>query len=326
MSPFFKRTCLALSMLGLIPSVGYSATDMTTKVSGFLDTQYQWQNKAGTSNGFVLNDAAIYMSASMGDVEAKIDLPFASAAGTNAFTVTAAKAQAYFDWKHDSCTFRFGQFDTIFGFEAEDTADINLSTLGLVKTNMLPRTHMGLMYNHNFNGQFALSALIADPQNEGKLTNGTTSQNLEYGIQLGVMAIPSFKFGVGYLMHKIGTETRTLLDVTANYTQGSFGLDLGLDLRKPATAGADSAMGFVIEPNWAMNESWNGTIRFENMSKNTGFAGNYSDMQIAIGPQYAVNKNLKLKVDYTFHSSKALETTPEATKTHGFNVGGVFRF
>ena len=315
MFPSLKNNCLALAVIALIPSVGF-ANDV--KVSGFIDPQMQWNNSA-SSPWFVLNDAAVYATASMGNVDVKIDLPFsASSTANNTFTWASTKAQAYFEMKHDNCKWKLGQFDTMFGNEGNDATDITSARQGIIRQRLTPVTHMGFMYSHNFGGQVMFNAIVADPN--GKSSSAGT--NLEFAGQLAFTLVPNFNFDVGYMMNKVATENATLMEVKAGYKADMWSLNAGLDMKKPATVGAETAVGMLAMFD-VWSGDWSGSFRFENISKEVG---RDKEMQITVGPQYAMAKNVKLKLDYTLNSSKALPTTVDATKTHAIDVAAVVKF
>lgn len=289
--------------------------ESATQLSAFVDPQYSWENRQVPTEGFALFDAALYLTHTFASGEAKIDLPFNGSLANN-FDVTSGKAQAYFEYRHDfGFKWKLGQWDTPFGVEVNDTADIALTRQGRIFSVFLPLTHLGVMTSYATE-VIGVNLMAANPQNQGIL-NG---QNPEFGAQVSIAALPNVKLTPGVLIHKQGDEYRMLYDLVLNTSYASSSIDLGIDLLDVPGA-SELGKGFILVGTQALSEELSFTTRVEYLLDHA--VGTDSELQITGGPQFSIAKNLRLKADYTINSGSPVGGDEVL---HQIAFAGVYRF
>lgn len=209
-------------------------------LQAFVDGQYTLPKNVGTGDrGFTINDAAIYLAKDFGSgFAAMIDLPFASESATdNTVTFGQEKAQAFVQWNHGVLSTKFGQFDTIYGVEQNDSKDRFFADTGIIKASQIPVTHTGALVGVGFE-HFVVRGLVADVRN----TSSQANNNLEFGLQ-GRFDFAPMYVAVGALYgqdHNIQTErTNLLIDVMGGFKIDRIRLDAYVNSR--STAGVDDA-------------------------------------------------------------------------------------
>lgn len=321
-----------LVVAGLTPAGAALAEGMPFKINGFADGQFHWDSSGGTNNnGFSLHDGAIYLSAEVSGAKLMVDLPFNSNSDTSNFMHTMfAKAQAYVGYKYDfGFWWQLGQWDTIYGFEANDTKDITFSRHGSIYNEVTPATHTGLLIGYNFTDTVGFKALIANGSStavaaleyDGESSTGLSGgRNFQYGGQLFFNG-DMLHAAVGYLYEKKSNDTNGLLDVTLGADLGDIDVD-GEFVYKQIPNVSDSGIGFGLEGVYhTMDDDLGLGLRFDWLSKFT----NDSEIEITAGPQYKLTKNLTGKFDYTFGSVKAVSGGTSET-THAINVSALYAF
>ena len=211
-------------------------------VSGFIDAQFQATSRHsfnGTSNqnsrGFSIHDGALYVSKSVGNGEAKLDIPFSlrdkggktigsgtDSTGANVsvtagngvdFDIATVRAQAYVGQKYENgLRWKLGQFDTSYGFEVNDTVDIALSRQGYVYNYTDPFVHTGLQVGYDFSPTYGMNLLAANRKDSGLQRD----DRLQYGIQFVSTSV--FRWSLGGLYQK---ALNGLDDLYADLTIGS---------------------------------------------------------------------------------------------------------
>ncbi|PWU19084.1 MAG: hypothetical protein C5B49_06290 [Bdellovibrio sp.] len=225
------------------------------KFSGFFDFRYSTFSApqdpnvvdAHSESGFGLEDAAFYMNYEKDRVSFVMDLAFRrgktydlnptvapphNESNFSTFALGVDKSQLYLRYKVlDSLIFDFGQFDTVYGVEVNDSKDRVFGKTGLVYDLTLPVTHTGFMAEYANNG-FSVKALAANPNNKGSNgTSPTQDTNTEYGVAAGY-SNEVIRGQLGYMARPIATAdgtgmaSRSLVDVTAGTTLGRYSLDL----------------------------------------------------------------------------------------------------
>lgn len=330
-------------------SAGEAPTPSTwPEFHGFFDTQYQYR-KNSKSPGFQIYDGALYVSKSFDKLEFSVDLPFSwrgmttqtsyedtnsdgnldtaveSETNTNDFKFASSKAQAYAKYTFDNGVYiQGGQFDTIYGFELNDSKDLALTTPGAVFNAALPVTHLGVLAGYsldiNINGRdlgtFGVKGLVSNPQNQGS-SNGS---NLEFGGQL-TFANDSIRFAAGYLgWNQDGPAGMySLYDVVAGFTWERITFDAEFDMKK--VGAADAGLALMAHAVISVTDPLSLAARGEWIKK----MGNHSLYQGTFGPQYKVNDNLKMKADYTFTRTQEVSGGTK-DDTHSVNAGFIFQF
>ena len=145
------------------------------------------------------------------------------------------------------------------------------------------------------------------------------AENYEYGV-LAKYAHDMFWVGAGFYLHKpaAGTETGTLIDISAGTKVSDLAIDLEAVMTKVPVSGADS--GFAVAANfwYTINKTWGVGIRPEYNSKLTnvyavGTGANYSQFQVTAGPSCNLTEDLKVRLNYVFASTKGNTTASTAT-------------
>jgi hypothetical protein len=195
-----------------------------------------------------------------------------------------------------------------------------------VKENLIPRTHAGLLAGYDVNKALSIGVLVANPANSGLLNNaGSTGNKYDLGAQIGYNDM--VRLTAGMLMRKVGTETATMLDFIAGTNVGALALDGELTMGKMVTGttvAANSTMGVAVQGVYGMSETLGAGVRFEMLNK-LGGAPEAKQMAITAGPQYSFTKELKVKWDHTFMTSRTV-AAGDATKTHENIIAAVYKF
>ena len=142
------------------------------------------------TRGFTLNDAALYLSKDFTHgVSAMIDLPFASGAFATSSNVNFAdtRAQAYVQWMTGQFQAKFGQYDSIFGYERNDSRDRFFADAGLIKSLILPQTYVGALGGFSA-GDFTGRVQLSNARESGTMSN----TNPELGLQARFDGQPLF--------------------------------------------------------------------------------------------------------------------------------------
>jgi Putative beta-barrel porin-2, OmpL-like. bbp2 len=254
-----------------------------------------------------------------------IDLPFGTPAGTttNGVAFGEEKAQAFLQWNTEVLQTKFGQFDTIFGVEQNDSKDRFFADAGLVKSNIIPLTHTGALVGAGFSN-FMIRGLIADPRN----TSTQTNTNLEFGVQ-GRFDMAPFYVAAGALYNqaKVANErTNLLIDVMGGFRAETFRIDAFYDNNK--VAGVDDASNslgvlgtFDLSPGFGLG----GRLEW---ASDINFGGNQADaFEITAGPSFKVLPEITLRGDVTFADVDFADTTGlEDRSVFGLNVSAVALF
>ena len=155
--------------------------------------------------------------------------PFYKSSGPNLEFATR-KAQVIAAYQiNEKLKVSLGQFDTVFGYELNDSRDRFFGQTGLVYNYALPVTHMGVL------GEFVCHALTlklmaANPNGRGSRDNTNNlgqstvngEDNTEYGVTLGRSG-EQWRAQVGYLTrprlaYDLARKKRTLFDVVVGFT------------------------------------------------------------------------------------------------------------
>jgi hypothetical protein len=276
------------------------------KLGAFIDAQGLLTNRKDyQTRGFTLNDAAIYITKDFSsDLAALVDLPFASQAGSHTNDVAFAqnKAQAYFLFNHDDWTANFGQFDSPFGIEQNDSKDRFFADAGAIKTYMIPVTHTGLMGGYKF-GPVTVRGIFANPNNEGTMadTNPAAGAIVRY-----VSTDSNISVQGGMLLNEQNVpssdKTNLLIEAALSMKFNAFKLDASYDHKK--TAGTDKgANGFGILGTYEAGSPWSFGGRFEILTDvaETNGAGvtmvDKSITTISAGPSYKLTPEVTIRGD-----------------------------
>ncbi len=353
------KCALISGFLILIASTHTFAADAANKdaltFGGFIDYQFRFNrgnvkvtdslNAAGSKSTFTLNQAALYLSKGLEGAKVFVDLPFRQSAATgsttNNFEFATTQAQAYITKKYDTGVFwQAGQYDTVYGFEGNDTKDLLFTRQGLVYA-LLPVTHSGLRVGFEF-GTASISFLLGNANQKGQQT---PSDNPEAGAKLA-WNVDNYRLGLGYLVNKqdgdytlsgqnYGYQTNQIADFLAGASFGNFNIDLGLDLITPKQGKVVSPTGVVedkknttailMQLSYECEHHFTTALRFENVQQDAGndFTtaisgnGNGSDISRAsLGVKHAVTAELALKADLNCNIIKASDSASAVTSSY----------
>lgn len=295
-------------------------------VSGFADAQFgTGENVMGTGGAnsptFRVGDGAVYFTEKSGATSVTVDIPFmVSATGANNdFQIATAKAQAYIMHTYDfGLSWGLGQWDSIYGMEANDSANRRFAQAGLL-VGTRNQTHTGFLLSYA-NGPIVFDAFASNPHGQG-LRNG---DNLEYGGKLKYTH-SAFYISGGYMHHKEVTtaESSMFTDFTLGTKQGAFSADAEVVLAKAAAAGAETGFGLGVWLGYDVNTDWNVAGRFELASKLIGTI--HSRMQWTLGPAYKMSDKVTTRLEYT-GTSTTLVTGGTSESSNGGILSTVFKF
>lgn len=324
------------------------------KFNGFLETKFRTvTQKDGPSrqseNGFLIEDGAVYIEGKTSAARLFLDLPLSrvrETAGTSPdFTKSdgpnldfaRAKAQAFIEVPlNDSTLLQMGQFDTIYGFELNDSKDRFFSQTGVVYNNALPVTHTGLLLQHVM-GEFTLKALLANPNNKGSFGTSTAGETqAESGFTIGWTGA-NFRALGGYLTRpktdpEGKTKARTLTEVLVGATYAGFNIDIEYDIvndpskDKNTDLISDSAgTALMTHLTYDVNEKLKLGLRLEKTQKDVLSGGNFEETVNFAGFQYRTSDNLMFGGEFGAYDLIASENAT-ATKSSLISFSAQFKF
>lgn len=331
------------------------------KFSGYVDLRYS--NFTSEDNhsapnpyaesGFGVEDGAIYLNyennrvAFVGDLAFRrakdIDtnpsaVPNQSSNGNLAFGID--KSQAYLRYNLSPGLYvNFGQFDTMFGVELNDSKDRVFGKTGLVYDQTLPVTHTGALIEYGQNG-FTGKLFAANPNNKG--TNGTSAagdENSEYGTALS-FSNETYRSQVGYMARPIkkadGTEmsTRSLVDITAGATFGNISVDaeysVVTDPSKNTLTASDNTdsenagTGLLILPSFRASDSVLLGLRYEHIQDDPAALALKSGNAYGLSVHYRVSTDLELRAEYNSYLFK--DTSDVSWSDSRSNIAALLNF
>ena len=208
-----------------------------TSVKGYVDAGYQWIEEDSLNGGFRLQSAALYLEHRYQQTRFFFDLPIqwegpldtdndgtADSAATNNFVLARERTQLYVEHGFTDWTVTLGQFDSIYGFESADSADIFFARLAWVGINVSHTTHNGLLVNRQFAPHWSLNFIVADAGGQGAL--GNTSP--EYGIQIGWTQNNGY-LKLGYIEYSDHGDPMRFSEALVGWSQPKWELHLELD-------------------------------------------------------------------------------------------------
>lgn len=313
------------------------------KFSGYADLRYtSFTSKdnlsvanAHAESGFGIEDGAVYLNFEKNKLAVVVDVAFRRSKDSDTnpstipnqssnanFAIGVDKSQLYLRYSlHENLYFDFGQFDTIYGVELNDSKDRIFGKTGLVYDSTLPVTHTGAALGYAAAG-FAYKIFAANPNNKG--TNGTSTagdENSEYGgaigfsnstfrTQLGYMTRPIFKASGGAL------AGRNLIDITAGISVNKFSLDVeyaivddpnkntlttsdNTDREKPGT-------GFLVLAAYEISDNLLLGGRYEHLQDDPAAANLKTVDSYGLSGHYKLSPELELRSEYIGYSFKNL--------------------
>jgi hypothetical protein len=287
-------------MIGLLfaSASGWASDQESLKASGFVDAQYQIRRGAlkvtntmelgGQVNTFTVHQGALYLSKKIKSSDVFVDIPFVQNATAGNLTLATTQAQAYVSHTYDfGLTWTAGQFDTIYGFEVNDTKDIFFTTQGPVY-GILPVTHTGFMAAYKIMDGLKIHALVGNANQAGFHTAGNA---MEFGGRLN-FEHDWFRAGAGILANKqdgnyvVGTQTHgyqtaQTIDITFGGTFNGLSFDGAVDMvqsgqakvvDRGTVADKGNAMGLFGQLTYQANDEVTVGVKYESVTNNAGDA------------------------------------------------------
>lgn len=341
--------------------------------SGYIDTQMQWghgilklnaaEDMPGDPTGFSIYQGSMMLSDEFEKAELVIDIPFHQKTTpdvTNNGTVTipsnslelgTREAQAYVKYQYDMGLFwQLGQFDSAFGLEGNDSADMIFSQFGILQP-FTPNTHTGLLVGYS-SLPFYVNLLIANGDSRGLQAS---TQSPQFGARFGWSQDP-FQFSVGALYTKTdgnyflqGGETPSYKPniiinavFTATIRKMDFGFELDIAQSRQGVAQTingrkdhEKVFGAMMQGSYAItdkmavglryeylkNDETNQFVQFADQATNSaapvtrlsGQGGYVSKM--SLGARRVINENLSAKVGAELINLNIGQDAPAEGKT-----------
>lgn len=307
------------------------------KVTGFVDLRYSSFSakddpavpNAHAESGFGFEEGAIHAEYEKGRVSFVANLaarkqldvdatPIGAAvpnqASNNNFVFGVDHSELYLKYKlSEETAVSFGQFDAIYGVEANDSKDRVFGKTGLVYDQVTPHTHTGAMLESEAH-HFTFKLFAANPSNRGSYGTSTNGgENTEYGTafgytsehwhgQLGSMARPISKADGSAL------ATRSLIDVTLGTKLGAFAVDADFsqvadpskntltptdntDSEKPGSA-------VLVLATYELSKPWLLGLRYEHLQNDPGQLSLKNAQSEGASVHYKVSPDLETRLEY----------------------------
>jgi hypothetical protein len=299
-------------------------------VTGFIDYRHTntWLESGNTAVrreriGYLFEDGALYFNFKKENIEAFVDLPFFRNATSNTDNASLAfaetKAQAWMAYNFsESMKIVIGQFDTLYGFELNDSKDRLFGNYGLVYSQTLPIVHSGAYFQYSQSG-FTAKLLSANPADRDSFGNTPNDSGYETGATLGY-SNDWMRSQLGYLSRVQdgldgSTEPRTLTDILLGFSYWKLALDLQYSLVKnprkntlttDATDSEDPGSGFMAHLAFKPLDRWTVGFRYELIQDDPAAgASTYFDVTTwGFVAMHELNDNLKGRVEYFQIESK----------------------
>ena len=332
------KTIRFMGTAALLSSVAFAA-DEGVKVGGFVDAQYNWLNQPNykNTNTFNVNDGALYLGKSLGAGEVFVDIPFRSkteaeisggSTNNSNFVVGADKAQAYVAWKYENgLSWKLGQFDSLYGFESNDSPDLVFAKQGLLYGNVpntpnaldlagltavKPMVHTGLAVTYDLSELLGVTFLVANPNPQAKMYDG----NPDFGFKIS-SKFDIFHTSVGGLFTRVGDNKGSLFDIMAGAKFGKLMADLEVTFDKKPMGSAETRFGSLVQLGYSLNDKMNVATRFEYTK-----LGTLKALSWTTGPQWSFSRDLVAKLDYTLCTVDGTDKTTSSS----INLAAVQKF
>lgn len=306
-------------------------------VTGFVDAAYRTRSVLDSSQrGFFINDGALYLDHKSGDSEMKLDIPFSTGTTTldgvnnsfasNTINLFQYKGQAYIGYKLPfGVRMKVGQFDALFGYEANDSVERKFSGFDLVSYSFLSFTHSGVNFGYDLPMGISIDAVVGNSTNSDSSTfsNPGGTEGADRKHEMGIIVSyknAMFHGGVGYKSDDASLVTdrekndKTLM-VLAGVNIDKATADVEFYNKKYETQD-DAATGVAVHVNYAATEALGLSARYSTVSKNN-FFNMYSANDLGLGMQYAATKDLSIHADYYQKSVKATSTADSVNSNQG---------
>lgn len=317
----------------------FAADSASPVVGGFVDSQFHWSNTKANSRGIHLHDGAIYFSHALGGSDLKIDVPFRlMTAGSPNLSIGMVRGQAYVAHTYENgFRWKMGQFDTSFGFEMNDSADVFFTQQGSVYNFTDPFVHLGLLAGYDLSKDMGINFIVGAPKDAG----ASGSSNGQFGLQF--VKTGDMRFAIGGLMNKPnGAEKFSIYgDMTVGATLGDFDIDLEVNytmlgdaMNPDALTDQLSGLGALLNLQYKLSDTVAIGYRGEFVTGlgrmdpyGTDTTTMKQQMTGAIGPRFQMTKNMQVKVNYLMTMNTAWDVLGGASDTgHAAALSAVYKF
>lgn len=282
------------------------------KISGFAEAAYNWEENNDVGSGFTVADAALYVEHGDENMKLFVDLPFANNGEGNDFKFAKSQGQAYITINDLPVEVTFGQFDTIYGFELNDSKDRAFIKPGIVFASTLPTSHTGLMLSKTI-GVFGVKLLTSNQANNGQQNDASS----EYGIQTS-LTFDNFYATFNYLTysqsHLESDKDRQFYNLVTGVSLGFYQLDIELGVVDNDAAWTyKTANAIMLHNTIQINDNNAAHLRLENTTKFKKVDpdpdkedGYFSQAQASIGYSHT-HKNILFRSDYTWNQAQSVD-------------------
>jgi hypothetical protein len=317
---FNKKVGVLAAMSSLVVVSAVSADD-GLKVGGFVDPQLIYRDVGTTETEMsfqsVLNDGAVYFSKSLGEGSVSLDLAFGdiqfseyntAPAGVGLFgTSGTAKSQAFVAYKYSNgISWKFGQFDGIFGHERNDTVDVFFASQGQVFT-LQPRVHQALLVGYDVSSALAVHAYVGGSDGSGWARRPTVGQgNAQIGAKVAYN--DAFRVSLGGWMESerfAADAAAMFINVMAGMDFGDLSLDVEYDMLNTGVDGADAQTAIGAYVGYSLGETTKLGARFTTNTNDSDADAEAGTTQISVGPSFAMTKDLNVKVNLNYNMFEA---------------------
>jgi len=287
-----------LGLMGVVLMSGAAFAADGIKLGGFADVGFTFSNATDpATKSFGVGDGAFYFGKTMGMGEVLVDIPFfySTATGPNGILAGARQAQAWISWKYENgAWWKMGQFDSLFGYEANDSWDRTFSKAGLV-SGTVPVTHTGLNVGYKASDNLNIGLLISDPHDKGAMAAGG---KFDFGGKIETSS-DAFNASVGFLMSYGTSAYGYLVDVIAGSKMGQLNANVEFNMGNNKIVDK-SYMGFGAYLDYTMSEMTEIGAALD-WTKDAASAKN---MELRVGPKFNMNKdfNVRIALDWTQHA------------------------
>lgn len=282
------------------------------------------------------------------------DVPNHTAGFASAFRSFNKKAQATVSWSYDfGLSWTLGRFDSPFLNEAQDTVGLGpYATQGAI-FNVLPNMHNGLMLTYG-QGPLSVMGIVSRPVglvhsapsgNPADAPARQDGENFEWGF-LAKYTHDMMYAGAGLYLFNTGTKdapsvdpakTFSLIEIMAGTKVADWTIDAQAVLTSPIVKNTDSGLAVGATINYAMDKMWSIGIRPNYVNKinpNTVattaspawyVASAGSTWEVTVGPQAQMTDDLRLRLNYTWTSTKANPNTKSETDS-AYALSAVYKF
>lgn len=268
------------------------------KFSGFVDFQYRWiEDDSSYKTGFQIYDAAFYVQKNISTQTLFfIDAPMSSVdpnvsggdvESSNNFQLWQNKAQIYLSHQFEKTKFYVGQFDSVFGIEANDTLHNPLPIEGLV-AQVVPSVHRGVMVHHNLKAYDMSVDFIAANQESGGYDR---KRPLEWGLNF----FKKWDFvhsSIGYLYSRDRGQNNEMVNVISTFFFDEIKIDVEYAWIRKAFTEKDTVGGSV-----RLNMPVNSKLSYQFLAEQTDEINGMARQRLFVvsGSQNLMS-SLKLKV------------------------------